>query len=182
MNFSDFSTAMANLEMAYGKSISESQMDFWFDKFKPWPAQKFIKIVDKHIEESERFPTIAALLKRGNEIAEASPQSEKTPCKTCNSYGSVTAIHERCKFTFRCADCRNWVGRLSEGIPLWSGFYQIQGYVLDKLQGNDSEQGKAFLKQALAKPEFGKEAFRKRELDRDLGRDILSGGNDGYSF
>lgn len=130
MNFQEFDKTINQLKFAYGKQIADDQMQFWFEKFEKWSAFKFEKAIGLCIEENDRFPSIAAIVKKGYEITDPTLFARQAvDCHACRSNGVVSALLEKYQHTFRCGSCSNWQGRFSESIPLWSQLFKIQGYV-----------------------------------------------------
>jgi len=132
MTFMEFDTAMRQLRMAYNKQLEDEQMQFWFEKFKNWPAFKFGRAIDLCIEENDRFPSIASVNKKGYEITDPTvPSGPVSGCERCQAKGHVTALSkDGYKTCFRCFECNNWQGRFSDSIPLWSMTFHLDGYRL----------------------------------------------------
>lgn len=186
MNIVEFYDEIKKLELAFDRPLKKEQRDLWFEKFERWPRWKLNKVIDSVIDESERFPPIAALMKRGETIQDKPALTRGTRCEMCDSYpneprGTVTAIKDGYKTTFRCHCCRNWEGRFSESIPVWSQYYEQQGYRLETLE-LDATGPRFSLKNAKdlvasvtesAEDERAKEWKRKKSLDDDEYRDIF---------
>ena len=202
MNNTEFFQAISRMEIAFGKLMADAQKDLWFEKLKPWSRYKFSRVVENIIDENEKFPVLATVLKKGAEFVDFNPQVERSACDLCDGAALITAVKDGYKTAFRCPVCRNWQGRYSESIPIWETKWRNFGYRLqseelmadfdpdDQLQ----RKGLALLKgvcpavyaRIVAKhpecavegnePSFDseKEKTRKRSLEQDKARDVES--------
>lgn len=128
MNFVEFQSTCARLEMNFDRQLPDEKAKLWFEKIKSWSRYKFSKVVEGLIEEQERFPALAAVLKAGQAVYENIQTQKLIPCDLCDSSGMVHAEKEGYKTAFRCPSCTNWSGKYSEKIPLWDTSYREKGY------------------------------------------------------
>ena len=135
MNSVQFNDQLSTLERFFGKSLNLDQRAIWKSKLIHWSESKFARVINHAIEEQERFPALAVILKSGRDIPdEQVPQREKSVCNLCQGDGVVTAKKDGYNTTFRCSECQNWQGRYSESIPLYSQKYYRDGYKVDDYQ------------------------------------------------
>lgn len=171
MTFDEFSRGMENLEKAYGKALEETQINYWFDKFRSWTGKKFLSTIDDHINQNERFPSIATLLKKGVDYREE-VLSHRSQCNFCSGSGTVTAKKDGYATCFRCPSCHNWSGRYSTEIPLYSSVFYEEGYILETFCPIETAAGRELLKNVfLSRPDPAKERIREASLRRDRMRD-----------
>ena len=202
MNNSEFFQAVSRLEIAFGKVMPDTQKDLWFEKLRPWSRYKLSKVFENIIDEHDRFPVLATVIKKGSEFIDHNPKIERKPCDLCDGAAMITAVKDGYRTAFRCPVCRNWEGRYSEKIPIWETKWRDAGYRLqseDLLKGFDPDdplqkKGLGLLKSVCPAiylriigkhPECAvegsehesdtqKEAIRKRSLEQDKARDVES--------
>lgn len=171
MRTDEFRRELLYLSDAVGKTITESQKEIYFDRFKTWSQKKFRRVSDLCINEYEgrNFPSIATLLRLGRDIPdEQSPEREKVSCKLCYGDGVITAKKNGYNTTFRCSECQNWQGRYSESIPAYTSRYLRDGYKLedhqvgeDQMDPNDELQAKGMKLLMEAAPNLAKKILAK---------------------
>lgn len=170
MRYDEFLMGLTNLEKAYGKTLEKNQCSYWFDKFKSWTGKKFLSTIDDHINQNERFPSIATLLKKGADFREE-VLSHRSECNFCSGSGTVTAKKDGYATCFRCPSCHNWAGRYSTEIPLYSSVFFEDGYVLETFCPIETAAWKELLKRTfLTRPDPEKERLREQSLRRDRAR------------
>lgn len=133
MNLGEFNNVIRRLESAFNREMPDEQKDLWFEKLGSWSRHKFSKIAETIIDENDRFPVLSTILKTSSGFSnEAHVQNlTRTDCLLCEGSGHVTAKKDGYNTCFRCPQCRNWDGKLSEKIPQWAQEFFERGYRLE---------------------------------------------------
>lgn len=167
MKMQEFKQLCQRLEVNFERELPDDKVGLWFEKLRFWPAEKFERVVEILLEESERFPALSQVLKAGYAIPEEQKAAVFQDCRVCDGVGCVTAIYlhgaERYKTCFRCYNCFNWQGKFSEVLPIWSDEFLSKNYILelDDTEFLSTEETEGLIKRAFPKIEFGKRPERK---------------------
>lgn len=200
MNHSEFKEICKKLEFNFDKALTAEKADIWFEKIRPWGKIKFAQVVENILEQNDRFPSLAVILKSGELVRELKKKSESEPklpdCDVCDSSGMVSAIRKSEKWqgyktAFRCPSCFRWAGKYSEEIPIWESKFsekfqlQVNWVDLKTTKEERAEVVKVF-------PQFGhkrgqptqeqieKEQIRKRSLEADRRRENYQNWNEDW--
>ena len=163
MNSREFDLAIGRLENAFGMKIKREQTSAWFEKLRVWSPKKIELVVDRAMNECDRFPSLAMLKKIGESIPMEAVLAPRTSCLCCDSTGMVHAeLREGAQqrrpyiFAFRCPHCKNWEGRESERVPLWDNRLKAKGYKLQSPHLDDITPEDLKAMRALAPRTFNK--------------------------
>lgn len=135
MNSLQFNEQLSTLEKFFGKTLTLEQRTIWKSKLIHWSEAKFSKVINHAIEEQERFPALAIILRAGRDIPdEQALKREKAFCKFCQGDGVISTKKDGYNTLFRCPECKNWEGRYSESIPFYGRDFIRDGYKIEDYQ------------------------------------------------
>lgn len=128
----DFKKQVDRLFIAFHKKPDPSWENLLFEKCKYWKGSRLAQTVDKLIETTDKFPSLAEIYALSWTFAK---EEGKKPvahnCDYCAGSGGFSARHEGRNAFFRCHACLNWKAKYGEAIPQWSDSWHNLGYMPD---------------------------------------------------
>lgn len=114
MTREEFAEQTQRLCDLYGKTINQTQADFWLDQLQNYSANEYRRAVGEYAKKNKYMPAISDILTEIKNLKPyEQPKKEVVECKACNGTGYVLykkVIDGReYEFASQC-NCQNAVG------------------------------------------------------------------------
>lgn len=137
MDIVDFESVIGRLHDAYGvdrttgkaAQVYANKIASWLSMLPDWvDYSQLNRVVKKAIENCERVPSYAELLKIINALPREAEIHLGDWCSRCSGTGVISAVllpDRKASYAFRCENCENWKGRY-DYYPRWGVAYRNQ--------------------------------------------------------
>lgn len=143
MEKQDFISTTQKLCDLYGKSLNETQAEFWYISLQNYDAQLYKKAIGDYARSNKYMPTISDLLGQIKKTAEAEKMKtqqeaeqetvKRVPCDKCHGSGLIKYTREKLYDYYCTCNCENGK-RQKELYPFMLSYYDVLPHVQNEIQ------------------------------------------------